>query len=366
MKRAMERRPVVVVEDDRVLRQLQVILDPRASEERTAAYASYVAHDLADWYGWRDALRATIPALFPADVRLVSTQEEFEAQLPEADVAVVEGLAVGASQLALAPRLRLVQNFGVVTENIDTVACAARGIPVRTLRRRTNIALAEHTLMFMLNLAKRFALVNRLVTPERLQRAGIPQRPYDKRHTASANFGRIPGLQVLHGRTLGLLGFGEIGREVAPLARAFGMQVLYHKRSPLEAESEQALGVACRSFDELFAQSDFLSVHVPLGPQTRGLVDAAALQRLRPGSFLVNTARAEIVDRDALLAALRSGHLAGAAFDVLYQEPDTEDDPLLRIDNVLLTPHTAGASRLNGLADAEDMLRGIAQQLEHP
>ncbi len=256
------------------------------------------------------------------------------------------------------------QNFGVVTDNIDTQACAARAIPVKTLRRRTNIALAEHTLMFMLCLAKKFALVNGLVTTDRLHAKGIAQSPYDRRHTANANFGRIPGLQSLRCRTLGLLGFGEIGREVAPLARALGMSVLYNKRTRLAADVEAGEGVQYCSFDELFERADFLSVHVPLAATTRGLVNASALERLRPGSFLVNTSRAEIVELQALLAALESGRLAGAALDVLYQEPTTEDDPLLRFDNVLLTPHVAGASRWNGLHDAEELLQGIWQTLQ--
>ena len=355
--------PVVVVEDDRVLRQLQVLLDPRASAERAAAYADFVVHDQPDWYGWRDALRARIPGLFPADVRLVDSPESLRGQLPEAEVVVVESLEMGGAELALAPRLRLVQNFGMVAENIDARACAARGIVVRRLRRRTNIALAEHTLLFALALAKRFSFVNRLVTPERLERAGLSLRPYDTRHTAAANFGRVPGLQSLYGRTLGLLGFGEIAREVALRARAFGMKVIYHKRGRLPEETERLLDVGYRPFERLFAESDMLSVHVPLSPATRGLVDAAALQRMRRGSFLINTARADIVQREALRAALASGQLAGAALDVLYDEPDNEQDPLLQLDNVLLTPHTAGASRLNGLADAEDMLCGISEQL---
>lgn len=356
--------PTLVVEDDRVLRQLEVLLDPRAAPERVAAYASYVAHDLPDYAVWREGLRARLPGLFPAEVRLVASQEDLQRQLPDADVVVVESLQIGIHELALAPKLALVQNFGMVTENIDTQACAARAISVRTLRRRTNIALAEHTLMFMLCLAKRFALINGLVTTERLRATGIPQSPYDKRHTASANFGRIPGLQSLHGRTLGLLGFGEIGREVAPLARAFGMEVLYNKRTRLPVDMEAAQGVRYCSFDELFERADVLSVHVPLAEPTRHLVNAGALARMRPGSFLINTSRAEIVELQALLGALKSGRLAGAAFDVLYQEPTTDDDPLLRLPNVLLTPHVAGASRWNGLADAEQLLQGICETLQ--
>ncbi len=355
--------PVIVVEDDRVLRQIQVLLDPNTSDERLSAFANYASHDLTDFIGWRDAVRASVPELFPSQVRLVIDQEELEQQLSDADIVIVESLHIGESQLALAPKMVLVQNFGVVTENIDHAACTARGVTLKTLRRRTNMALAEHTLMFMLNLAKRFALINGLVTSQRLLEAGFAPLPYDKRHTASANFGRIPNLQLLRHKTLGLLGYGEISREVAPLARAFGMKVLYNKRNRLSATAEQTEGVEYCDFDSLFERADFLSVHVASNEETRHLVNHAALSRMKPGGFLVNTSRAEIVDLEALLTALKSGHLAGAAFDVLYQEPTTEDDPLLEFNNVLLTPHLAGASRLNGLTDAQDMLQGIAEVL---
>jgi phosphoglycerate dehydrogenase-like enzyme len=353
------RPPILVVEDDPVLRQVEVVLDPRTSAERIAAYVSYVAHDVPDWHVWRDTLRAKLSRLHPAEVRLVDSQAALRQALPGADGVVVESLEIGPEELALGTGLRVVQKFGHAGKNVDMAACAARGVQVLDLRRRTNISLAEHTLMFMLCLARRFPYVNHLVTPERLHAAGIPQSPYDTRHTASANFGRITGLQTLHGRTLGLLGFGEIGQETARLAHAFGMRVLYNKRHRLGAAEEAAMSVAYRDFDALFAESDFLSVHVPSGPATRGLVDARAIGLMRKGAFLINTSRAQIVDPAALLEGLQSGHLGGAALDVLYQEPATEDDPLLAFPNVLLTPHTAGAARMNGLADMEDMLTQI-------
>ena len=363
MKHANSKMPCIVVEDDRVLRQVQVLIDPRATTERTQAYEQYVSHDVPDYFGWRERLRARLPQLFPADVRLVDSQESLRANLSEADIVIVEGLEIGSQELAMAPHLAVVQNFGVVTENIDAQACAQHGIPLLTLRRRTNIALAEHTLMFMLCLARRFGLVNGLVTTERLIASGIPQSPYDTRHTAQANFGRVPQLQTLSGRTLGLLGFGEIGRETAALARAFGMDVAYHKRTRLDVRAELDRGVRHCSLDELLKQSDFLSIHIPMTAKTQGLIDAKALGQMKPGSFLVNTARAGIVDQKALLDALASGQLAGAALDVLYQEPMAEGDSLLDRPNVLLTPHLAGASRLNGLQDATDMLLGIQQAL---
>ena len=350
---------VIVVEEDRVLRLVQVILDPSTSAERVAAFADYNSTDLADFSGWLESLRTRIDGTWPATVHLVNSQEELQQQLPAADVVIVESLEIGTTELALAPRLNVVHNFGTLADNVDAAACAARGIPLLTLRRRTNIAMGEHVMMLLLTLARRLPLINGLVTKDRMAAAGYPHRPYDNRHTASANFGRIPDLRTLNGLTLGLLGFGEIGREIAALARAFGMTVYYHKRTRLAADEEQALGVAYCDFHELFERSEFVSVHVPSSPKTRGLVDAAALARLRPGAYLVNTARAEIVDHDALVAALRSGALAGAAFDVLYGEPTAEDEALLGFDNVILTPHMGGASRMNGLIDAETMLLDI-------
>ncbi len=357
----------IVVEEDRVLRLVQVILDPATSAERVAAFADFNSTDQPDFPGWLAGLRARLPHLWPAGVRLVNSPEELATALPEADAAIVESLPFGPAELALAPRLRAVFNFGTVADNVDAAACATRGLPVHTLRRRTNIAMGEHAMLLVLGLARRLPLIDGLVTRERLAAAGHAHRPYDSRHTASANYGRIPDLRTLHGRTLGLLGFGEIAREVAALARAFGMRVLYHKRNRMAAAQEQAAGVEYRGFDALFAESEFLSVHIPSSAATKSLVDARALALMRPGSYLVNTSRAEIVDHDALVQALASGHLAGLGSDVHYGEPASEDEPLLRFaGRVLLTPHLGGGSRLNGLDDAEAMLLAIEAALATP
>lgn len=352
--------PTLVVEEDRTLRLVQIVLDPGTPAERTSAYADYMAHDV-DLIAWRDALRARIPGLYPADVRLVTNADELQRELPSADVVIVESLELGARELAAAPKLKWVQTFGAFAPHIDELACRARSLPVHTVRRRTNRAVAEHTMMLMLALAKRLPLVNGLVTPERLAAAGFGSRPYDTRHAPGANFARIPGLRALAGSTLGILGFGEIAREVAAMARPFGMELHYHKRARLTPREEREAGVAYSSFEELFARADYLSIHVPFSAETRDLVDAAALRRMKRGAFLINTSRAAIVNQQALLDAVASGHLGGVGLDVLYEEPAANDEPLLRYDNVILTPHVAGASRMNGLADLQDMLIGIWQ-----
>lgn len=353
----------VVIEEDRVLRLAQVLLDPAAPPERYAAFADYNTHDLPDFRGWCEALRQSVPNLFPANVQLVTSQAELQAGLPDAGVLIVESLTVGEAELALAPQLRVVQQFGTQVDNIDREACRRRNVPVRTLRRRTNISVAEHTLAMLLALAKRIPFLNGTVSEARMRAAGLPFRPFDRRHTAASNYVRAPGIGMLHGATLGLLGFGEIASEVAAMARPFGARMLYHKRTRLTAEEEAAAGVAYCSFDALFREADYLSVHVPMEDATRGLVGANQFALMKPGAAIVNTSRAEIIDRAALLGALQGGRLRGAALDVHYQEPMRDDDPLLGMPNVILMPHTGGGSRLNGLADMVEMLQGIQADL---
>lgn len=349
----------IVVEEDVVLRLVGIVLDPAADPGRVTAYADYLSPDLADFSGWRAALRADCPRLYPAEVRSVRDRAELRAQLGWADVAIVESLEIGAVELALAPRLRVVQRFGAGLESIDQAACAARGIAVRTLRRRTNLAVAEHTMALLLNLAKRLRDLDGRVSAARLAAAGRPYRPFGRAHTPNANYGRFPGVTSLRGATLGLVGLGEIGSEVARLAQAFGMRVLYHKRTRLDPEAERLRGVSYRDLPGLCATADFISLHVPANAATAGLIDAALLQCMQPHACLINTSRASLIARPALLAALAAGRPAAIALDVHYEEPVRDDDPLLDFPQLLMIPHTGGGSRQNGLADLREMLTGI-------
>jgi phosphoglycerate dehydrogenase-like enzyme len=296
-------------------------------------------------------------------VRLVKSNDELRAALPAADALVVESLAIGEAELGLAKRLKLIYQFGTRADNIDLAACARRGVTVKTQRRRTNIAVAEHTIALILGLAKQLHRLAGKVTVGQLQKIGYEYRHYDTRHTGANNYGRVGGLRVIHGMTLGLLGMGEVAREVAPLARAFGLRLQYHRRNRLPAAEEVELGIVYCGRDELFATSDIVSIHVPLAAATRGLVGAEALGKIKPGAWLINTSRADIVDHDALVAALKSGRLAAAACDVHYQEPCAPDEPLLAFDNMLLTPHFAGGPRQTVLDDIEEIAFNIQQAL---
>ncbi len=247
---------------------------------------------------------------------------------------------------AACPALRVVSSVSVGLDHVDLGAASRRGVPVG----HTPGVLAETTadLAFSLMLA----VARRVVQADRALRAGEWR---SGRHWDPVGWlGRD-----LHGATLGVLGLGAIGRALARRATGFGMHVVGWSRS-----GRVVPDVETTSFDRVLRDADFLSVHVALAPETRNLVDARALAALRPGAFLVNTARGGIVDETALIAALESGRLAGAALDVFETEPLPGDSPLLGAPNLVLTPHIGSAStatrvRMADLA-VDNLLAGLS------
>jgi phosphoglycerate dehydrogenase-like enzyme len=361
----MNKRPVLLVEDDKILRLVQVLLDPQVSTDRLNAFADYLSTDIPDFLALLERLRKDWKGLYPCEVKMVKSTDDFETFLPSADHVFVESFELGETEIALSPRLKSVHQFGLRTNHLDLQACKKSNIQVFTHRRLTNIALAEHTLMLCLNLARRFPFVNGLIRSSDLEAAGLPYRPYNLLHTANANYGRIPGLTLLHGKTLGLLGFGEIAKEVATRAQSFGLRVICSRPSALNEQENSQWAVENVAFDQLLRESDFLSVHAPLNAHTQDLLDHKALQLMRKGAYIINTARANIVNHDALYQALVTRHLAGAAFDVHYQEPASEHENLLGLSNFISTPHLAGASRINNLQDVISLIEQCLKVIHH-
>jgi phosphoglycerate dehydrogenase-like enzyme len=353
--------PVLVVEDDRFLRLVQLVLDPDSDRERFAAFADFFAHDEPDFGGWCEKLRAQVKALYPAEVRLVETQDELRAQLAAARALVVEGLSVGGAEIAAAPQLQAVQKFGVDLRRIDQAACARRGIAVLTLRRRANIACAELAFTLMLMLARRVNELAGRISVEALAELGYHYQPFDRRHTPNSNWGRVPGLKILYGSTVGIIGLGEIGREFALRAAAFGMRILYTQRQRAPAEIERQYQASFRPIAELLGESDWAVPFVPSVPATQNLIGRAELAQMRPGARLINISRANVVDRAALIETLKSGHLGGFALDPLYESPGRSDDELLQFPNVIITPHIAAQPRFNALDDLQEMIVGLAR-----
>jgi phosphoglycerate dehydrogenase-like enzyme len=228
---------------------------------------------------------------------------------------------VSAADIAAAPRLRLIQKIGVGVNTIDLDAARRQGVAVCNMPGTNTRAVAEMTLSLMLAALRRLPQLDRAVRDGR---------------GWSLDADELEGCGELGGRTVGLLGYGAVPALLAPVLGALGARVLFTSRSPrLGAVGERV------PLDHLLAASDILSLHLPLTAETAGIVDAAALARLRPGAILVNTARGGLVDEAALVAALREGRLLAAGLDVFADEPLPADHPLLRLPNVVLAPHLA-------------------------
>jgi glyoxylate reductase len=269
--------------------------------------------------------------------RLPPPRSELLARAPE-----LEGLLslltdpVDAELIEAAPKLRAISNYAVGVDNVDVEAAAARGIPVGNTPDVLTESTADLAVALMLGIARR------LSEGEAFVRAG-------EWHTWE------PGLMLgrdLHGATVGIVGYGRIGRAVGRRLEGFGCELLTTSGSG---------GVP---LDELLERSDFVTVHTPLTAQTRGLIDEAALRRMKPTAYLVNTARGPIVDTDALARALHGGELAGAALDVTDPEPLPGDHPLLDAPNLMVVPHVGSATvatreRMADMA-VNNLLAGLA------
>lgn len=235
---------------------------------------------------------------------------------------------VDAAVLDRCPNVRVVANVAVGFDNIDVRACASRGVTVTN----TPGVLTEATADLAFGLL--IAAARRIGEGERILRRGAFEG-----WTPSYALG-----VAVHGATLGIVGFGRIGQAMARRGRGFGMHLVYADRERAPAEVERALQVRHLPVDELFATVDFVSLHCPLNAETRGLVSAARLARMKRSAVLVNTARGGCVDEAALAAALREGRIAGAGLDVFEHEPRVHPE-LLALENVVLTPHVGSADR---------------------
>lgn len=255
------------------------------------------------------------PGLSPAE--LLRAVEGVEGLVVRSDTRVTEAV------LQAAPRLRVVGRAGAGVDNIDVPAATRRGVVVMNAPGENTIAAAEHTWSMLLSLARHIPAADRSMRAGRWERGAT-----------------FLGVE-LYGKTLGVLGVGKVGREVASRARAFGMQILGFD-PVLTPEAAARLGVTAVPLAEVLERSDFLTLHLPLTPETRHLLGREELGRCRKGVRVVNVARGGVIDEAALVEAIRSGQVAGAALDVFESEPPT-GSPLLGLDEVVLTPHL-GAS----------------------
>jgi D-3-phosphoglycerate dehydrogenase len=251
-----------------------------------------------------------------------ASTEDILAVAREADAILVTYAKLPGELLRQLTRCKAIGRFGLGVDNIDLPAAKECGIAVNYVPDYCLREVSDHAMALLLALARKVMFSNKLVQSGRWELPPI-----------------VP-LRRLEGQVLGLIGFGNIPRTLAPKAKAFGLKVITYDPYVV-TEALATTGVESVSFDDLLARSDFISVHAPLQPATRGLMNAKTFAKMKKGAFLINTARGPLVDEPALIAALDSGHLGGAALDVVTTEPLAKGSALIGRDNVILTPHTA-------------------------
>ena len=257
------------------------------------------------------------------------------------DVLIFRRGAIDAALMDAHPRLRLIQRIGERADLIDLAAAKARNIAVSCVPRPSLQLTAEHALLLMLALAKRLIEADAAVRADAYDRARVHPD-----NGVAYNWAGLTGLSGLYGRTVGIVGLGEVGIMAARMAQGFGARVVYCNRTRLTEAKERALGVAYRPLDGLLAESDFVSLHASNLPDNQGMIDAAFFARMKPGAFFVNTSRGRMVDEPALRDALTRGVIAGAGLDVHAQEPRPTPNIFAGLDNIIMTPHLAGGARV--------------------
>jgi phosphoglycerate dehydrogenase-like enzyme len=281
------------------------------------------------WLPMADAIRQRLPD--GAAIRVRDLARPLEDEVRDAHVILPSNASLSAEAINAPPDLLLIQQPAAGYEAIDLDAARRRGVPVCNAPGCNSQAVVEAALLLMLALARR------------LPRA---QHDFSRRRIGE------PVGSELAGRTLGVVGLGRIGARLAEIAGRLGMQVLAVRSSSSRAD-----------LNDLLARSDFVSLHCPLTPATRGLIDSAAFERMKPGAFLVNCARGAIVDRAALERALASGRLAGAGLDTFWEEPWDPADPLYAREDVIVLPHVGGSTEEAFTAIAQVVVENIARVL---
>jgi len=301
-----------------------VIVDPLAPEQ------------LAFWQSIAAPLGIELAA--PPD----EAEDKLRSLLASAEAAVVQHRPFSRQLIEAAPQLKMIQKMGSRRDGIDIAAAKEKNIAVALMSLPGAVAVAEHTVTLILALAKKIIPAHRWTVEGAYRNLGIEPKVTTERSHGFQWMKMNDMMVELRGLTLGIIGFGEIGHEIAKRARAFEMQIIYYNRRRLEADLEAELGVSYQPKDELLRRADFVSINTPLSPETERSIGARELGLMKPTAYLINTSRGGVIDELALVEALRSRKIAGAGLDVFVQEPVPYDHPYLTLDNVVLTPHIGG------------------------
>lgn len=286
----------------------------------------YMNHATRDVY---EVIRSQLPEGFELITLERDDDKERLAKIDGVDFVLVATAKLTGEMLEKAKRLRLIQHQGVGYDTTDVRTAKRLGIPIGLTPEGTSIGVAEHTILLILAVYKKLVVAhNSLLKGEWLQ------------------FGLRPESYEMFGKTLGLVGFGRIGREVAKRAKPFGVRILcYDKYIHASLEEKEILSVEEVSLEKLLAESDIVSLHIPLTDETRGMMNHKTFKAMKPTAILINTARGGLVNEKDLYETLRDRRIAGAGLDVFEKEPPSPNNPLFKLHNVIFTPHISAGTK---------------------
>ncbi|HVN22829.1 MAG TPA: NAD(P)-dependent oxidoreductase [Syntrophorhabdales bacterium] len=354
---------VVFAEEDTLFRLMETALNRTVAPQAERALHYFFGEDIRGPVDYLKNLKTTIG--LPEDIRgVICEDEERLGELGrDADFLVVERAVITRDMLERwRGRLKLIQKFGSDYRDIDTVAAREMGIPVANLLRLSTISVAEHVILMLLALARNIVKAHHAALARRDANDGSRSEGPPK---VLFNWGKVPHIQLLSGKTLGLIGFGENGQQVAWRAHALGMKIRYFQRNRAARDIECSTGARyVPDLIHLMEGCDFISIHVPYGPQTERMITYDVLTHMKPGACFVNIARGGLVDERGLYRILSEKRIAGAALDVYRWEPVPADSPLLTLDTVVWSTHNAGGAPEFMLEESRAVLQNIARVLK--
>jgi glyoxylate reductase len=352
---------VVFAEEDTLFRVMEIALRRALTPEGEKALRYYFGEEFSAPLKMLITMADRIELPREIETTVCQNEETLDRTLPSADFVVLESSTLDKKRVeACGAKTRLIQQFGRSYGNIDIATARKLDVPVANLVRLTSQSGADHITALILALGRNLLQAHRAVVGRR-DPAKPPAFAKDPPRN-KFNWAGIRNFKILSRSTIGFIGLGENSGFVARRMRDIGMRVFYFKRTRLSQEEESKYGgVSYAPLDELLAQSDFVSLHLPYGKDTEKFAGRNFFSKMKPGAYLINTARGGILDEVALYESLKSGHLSGAALDVYRYEPVPSDTPLLELENVLWTPHISGGEPEYMIDEAEAVLTNIAK-----
>ncbi|MFH1489661.1 MAG: NAD(P)-dependent oxidoreductase [Pseudomonadota bacterium] len=356
----MNEKTVLFSEEDTLFSLMETGLNGKASPQAEKALHYFFGEKIEAQVDYLLSIPSQVglPPGFRA--KICKSERDLPTLIREADVLVCERTRIDGDLLKLgANRLRFIQKFGSDYENIDVGAAKALGIPVAYLKRISTRSVAEHIVTLVLVLSRNLILAHQAARDRKNAQDGLKS---EGPPTTKFNWGSVPNIQIVQGKTLGLVGFGENALETAKLACGLGMRVLYYKRNRADQEREKIVDARyVPTLKQLVQEADFTSIHAPYGPPTEKMFNREILSGMKPTSFLISGSRGGIVDEQALFDILKEKKIAGAALDVYRWEPVPSDCPLLDLDNVVWATHNGGGAPEFMLQESRDVLANIAR-----